>query len=148
MGAPETPLLTDGNGTRVRARDQRQVDTGYVDEQRHGDTDDAHPKPPIAVRTFPIGTMNMRFMMVPVLNFIHCYPVFLVHFVARTTDGDSTTAAQEKAQSAHFYPVKVCHRANSHRWSSLLTRGQPKRILMRDDGCSELAGKHRSNDSS
>ena len=56
---------------RVPARDQRQVYTGYVNEQGHGDTEEAHPKPPIAVSAFPIGTMNMRFMMVTVLDLIH-----------------------------------------------------------------------------
>jgi hypothetical protein len=32
---------------RVPARDQRQVYTGYVNEQGHGDTEEAHPKPPL-----------------------------------------------------------------------------------------------------
>jgi hypothetical protein len=68
----------------VPARNQRQVYTGYVNEQGHGDTEEAHPKPPIAVGAFPIGTMNMRFMMVIVLDLIHSYPAFLGSF--RTTD--------------------------------------------------------------
>ena len=65
---------------RVPARNQRQVYTGYVNEQGHGDTEEAHPKPPIAVGAFPIGTMNMRFMMVIVLDLIHSYPAFLGSF--------------------------------------------------------------------
>ena len=70
---------------RMPARNQRQVDTGYVDEQGHRDTEDAYPKPPIAVRTFPVGAMNMRFMMVTVLDLIHAFPAFLGSFVSRTT---------------------------------------------------------------
>lgn len=62
---------------RMPVRNQRQVDTGYVDEQGHRDTEDAYPKPPIAVRTLPVGTMNMRFMMVTVLDLIHLYAAFL-----------------------------------------------------------------------
>jgi hypothetical protein len=107
---------------RVRARNQRQIDTGYVDKQGHGDTEDANPKAPIAVRTFPVGTMRMRFMMVTVLDFSHSYPVFLVHFVARKSVGrlgNSTKVAQYGLISA----IKLCHCANYHRWSSLLTRG-------------------------
>ena len=61
---------------RVPARNQRQVYTGYVNEQGHGDTEEAHPKPPIAVGASPIGTMNMRFMMVTVHDLIHSYPAF------------------------------------------------------------------------
>ena len=76
-GISETGLLADGNGVRMPARNQRQVDTGYVDEQGHGDTEDSYPKPPIAVRTSPVGTMNMRFMMVTVLDLIHTLPAFL-----------------------------------------------------------------------
>jgi len=56
---------------RVPARNQRQVDTGYVNEQGYGDTEEAHPKPPIAVGAFPIGTMKMQFVMVTVFNFMH-----------------------------------------------------------------------------
>ena len=73
---------------RVPARNQRQIYTGYVNEQRHGDTKEAHPKPPIAVGALPIGTMNMRFMMVTVYDFIHSYPAFLVRFVRPTPTGD------------------------------------------------------------
>jgi hypothetical protein len=65
---------------RVPARDQRQVYTGYVNGQGHGDKEESHPKPPIAVGSFPIGTMNMRFMMVIVHDFIHSYPAFLGSF--------------------------------------------------------------------
>ena len=71
---------------RMPARDQRQVDTGYVNEQGYRDTEEAYPKPPIPVRTFPVGTMNMRFMMVLVLELIHALPASLVHFAPRTTD--------------------------------------------------------------
>jgi hypothetical protein len=59
------------------ARNQRQVYAGYVNEQGHGDTEETNPKPPIAVGAFPIGTMKMGFMMVPVHEFIHSYPAFL-----------------------------------------------------------------------
>ena len=77
MGTRETPLLTDGNGMGMPARNQRQVYTGYVNEQGHGDTEETNPKPPIPVGAFPIGTMNMRFMMVTVLDLIHLYAAFL-----------------------------------------------------------------------
>src|ERR1700689_3390068 len=70
---------------RVPARNQRQVDTGYVNEQGHGDTEEAHPKPPIAVCAFPIGTMNMRFVMVIVHDLIHSYPAFLYKYVTEPT---------------------------------------------------------------
>jgi hypothetical protein len=59
------------------ARNQGQVDTGYIDEQGHRDTKDSYPKPPIAVRTLPVGTMNMRFIMVTVLELIHLCAAFL-----------------------------------------------------------------------
>ena len=62
---------------RVSARNQRQVDTGYVDEQGYRDTEEPYPKPPIAVRTSPVGTMNMRFMMVTVLDLIHSFSCLL-----------------------------------------------------------------------
>jgi hypothetical protein len=65
---------------RVPARNQRQVYTGYVNEQGHGDTEEAHPKPPIAVGALPIGTMNMRFVMVIVHDLIHSYSAFLGSF--------------------------------------------------------------------
>ena len=55
-GGSETPLLTDGNRMRVSAGNQRQVYSGYVNDQGHGDTEDAYPKPPIAVRPSPVGT--------------------------------------------------------------------------------------------
>ena len=86
----QTRLLADGNGMRMPARNQRQVDTGYVDEQGYRDTEEPYPKPPIAVGTFPVGTMNMRFMMMTMYDLIHLYPAFLVHFVSRTTEIQKT----------------------------------------------------------
>jgi hypothetical protein len=86
---------------RVSARNQRQVYTGYVNEQGHGDTDKSHPKPPIAVGALPIGTMNMRFMMVTVHDFIHSYPAFLGSFRGadnRLKIQNSTKAAHKTAQ--------------------------------------------------
>jgi hypothetical protein len=71
---------------RVPARNQRQVYTGYVNKQGHGDTEEPHPKPPIAVGAFPIGTMNMRFMMVIVHDLIHSYPAFLYNYATEPTD--------------------------------------------------------------
>ena len=80
---------------RVSARNQRQVYAGYVNEQGHRDTEEAHPKPPIAVGAFPIGTMNMRFMMVTVHDFIHSYPAFLGSF----RGADNRLKIQELSES-------------------------------------------------
>ena len=55
----------------VSARNQRQVHSGYVNEERCGDTDDTNPKAPIFVRSLPVGRMNMQFVMVTVFNLIH-----------------------------------------------------------------------------
>ncbi len=79
------------------AGNQRQVNRGYINEQGHGDTEDANPKPPIAVRTSPVGTMNMRFMMMIVLD--------LIHFILLLS---------------RIVPIQVCHCAGYHYCSSLL----------------------------
>jgi hypothetical protein len=55
----------------VSPRNQRQVHSGYVNEQRSGDTDDTNPKAPIFVRSLPVGTMNMQFVMVTMFNLMH-----------------------------------------------------------------------------
>jgi hypothetical protein len=88
----------------VPARDQRQVYTRYVNEQGHGDTEEAHPKPPVAVGAFPIGTMNMRFMMVIVLDVIHSYPVFLGSLRA----ADNRLEIQE-FQGLNYYRTRETH---------------------------------------
>ena len=55
----------------VSPRNQRQVHSGYVNEQRSGDTDATNPKAPIFVRSLPVGTMNMQFVMVTMFNLMH-----------------------------------------------------------------------------
>jgi hypothetical protein len=55
----------------VSPRNQRQVHSGDVNKQRGDDTDDANPKAPIFVRSLPVGTMNMQFVMVIVFNLMH-----------------------------------------------------------------------------
>ena len=70
---------------RVPEKDQRQIYTGYVNEQGHGDTEEAHPKPPVAVGAFPIRTMNMRFMRMTLHDLIHSYPAFLYDYFTEPT---------------------------------------------------------------
>jgi hypothetical protein len=68
----------------MRARDQRQVDTRYIDEQRCPDKEDGNPEAPIAMRTLPVGEMVMASLyMRPLVVMRMCT---LTHWVRRILD--------------------------------------------------------------
>lgn len=85
---------------RVAARYQREVDTGYINEQRSGDKKDGGPEAPIAMGTLPVRDMAVASAgMRPLFVMRMC----LTHSVPRILNGisiDSRAVFQPEAPAS------------------------------------------------
>jgi hypothetical protein len=97
---------------RVPARNQRQIDTRHINEQRNRDKEDANPETPIAMGAFPIRTMVMvnivlvrSFLVMRVRALTHWFPTFSIPVSKEFGAAFQTATGNDLSSDAGIEPL-------------------------------------------
>lgn len=97
---------------RVPARNQRQVDTRHIDEQRNRDKEHANPETPIAMGAFPVRTMVLvnivlvrSFLVMRVRPLTHWVPAFSIPVSRDSAPPFQTATDNDLSSGAGIVPL-------------------------------------------